>query len=83
MPNNTIALDLAKHLKRPITATSANLSGQPDVYSAASIEKQFEKKKFQPDIIINAGRLPKRKPSTVVKVDDGKITVLRQGPIKI
>jgi len=94
MPNNQIALDLAKYLKRPITATSANLSGKADTYSAKDVLKQFEKKKSQPDIIINFGKLPKRKPSTVVKItppdplfrkegEGSKIEILRQGPVKI
>lgn len=82
MPNNKIALDLAKYLKRPITATSANLSGKLDCYSAKEIIKQFKSQKYKPDIIINAGQLPKRKPSTMVKVDsNGKVQVLRQGPV--
>jgi L-threonylcarbamoyladenylate synthase len=81
MPNNKIALDLAKTLGCPVTATSANISGQPDCYSAGEILKQFQKQKFQPDIIINAGKLPKRKPSTLVRVFDDVVKVLREGPI--
>lgn len=82
MPNSNLALGLAKKLGRPITATSANLSGQPDSYSATTIIEQFQKQKFQPDIVINAGRLPKTKPSTVVKVDGKQLEILRKGPIK-
>jgi L-threonylcarbamoyladenylate synthase len=81
MPNNKIALDLAKHLKCPITATSANLSGQPDCYSADEIIAQFTKQKHKPNIIINAGKLPKRKPSTLVRVFDNEVKILRQGPV--
>lgn len=84
-PNNQIALDLAKCLKRPITATSANpsahLSGGFDSYSAQDVISQFKNKKYQPDIIINAGKLPRRKPSTVVKIDGDKIQILRKGPV--
>lgn len=81
MPNNQVALDLSKHLKHPITATSANLSGQADCYSAQDVIKQFKNQKFKPDIIINAGKLPKRKPSTVVKISNRQIEILRHGPI--
>lgn len=83
MPNSNLALGLAKKLGRPITATSANLSGQPDSYSALMIIKQFQKQKHQPDIVINAGRLPKTKPSTVVKVVGKQLEILRKGPIKV
>lgn len=81
MPKNQIALDLAKNLKRPITATSANVSGGKDCYSAADIANQFKTKKDKPDIIINTGKLRKRKPSTIVKIDKNQFKILRQGPI--
>ncbi len=81
MPKNKIALDLARILKSPITATSANRSGEPDCYSADDVIRQFNKSKFKPDIIINAGKLPLRKPSTVVKMSNNQVVILRAGPI--
>ena len=85
MPKNTLALDLAKILGRPITTTSANpsaaASGGHDSYSAKEVLTQFRNKKHQPDIVINAGKLAKRKPSTVVKIDNHELTILRIGPI--
>lgn len=81
MPNNKIALDLVKHLKHPITATSANKSGRLDCYSATDVIKQFQKSKYIPDIIINAGRLPHCKPSTVVKIENNQMLILRAGPV--
>lgn len=83
-PNNKFALDLCKTLGRPITTTSANPPsgiGGDDSYSAEAIISQFAKYKYRPDIIINAGKLPIRKPSTMVKIDGGKIFILRKGPI--
>jgi len=81
LPDNLIARDLAKVLDRPISATSANQSGQPDSYSLKDILNNFQKAKHKPDIIINAGRLPKRKPSTLIKVEGLEITILRRGPV--
>jgi len=81
MPDNAIALDLAKVLKRPVTTTSANISGSGDCYTADEIRRQFKDKRLKPDIIINAGRLPKRQPSTVIKIVAGKVEMLRHGPI--
>jgi len=81
MPNNKIALGLAKYLNRPTTATSANKSGQDDCYSAQAVLAQYKKSKFQPDIVINGGKLPKRKPSTIVKIDGDRVNILRQGSI--
>lgn len=84
-PKNLVALDLAKSLGKPITATSANpsahLSGGYDSYSVKDILSQFGKKRTQPDLVIDAGRLPKRKPSTLVQITAGRVNVLRPGPV--
>ncbi len=86
MPKNLIALDLVKAFKKPLTATSANPAGAKrggyDSYSAEDIVKQFSKLKHKPDIIIDAGKLSKRKPSTLVKVvRENEFEILRTGPI--
>ncbi len=81
MPKNLIALGLSRQLKAPITATSANVSGQTDCYSADDIIAQFKGQNYKPDIIINAGRLPKNKPSTLVRAFDDVVKILREGPV--
>ncbi len=85
MPDNIIAMDLVKALGNPVPAVSANPAGKNsgvDSYSAKAIIDQFSKQKYKPDIIINAGRLPKRKPSTLVAIsEDGIYTILRPGPV--
>ena len=85
LPNNKIALDLAKQLGKPITTTSANpslhLSGGYDSYSAGDVVTQFKEKKHQPDIVIDAGRLSRHKPSTLLKIGHGFMHILRPGPI--
>ena len=80
---NRLASKIVKKLGRPITSTSANLSGKVECYTAAEAMNQFKNKKYQPDLIIDAGRLPKRKVSTIVRVDKNNLTVLRQGGVKI
>jgi L-threonylcarbamoyladenylate synthase len=81
MPDNRIALDLASSLGEPIPATSANPGGGYDCYKVSDIVEQFKNKKYKPDIIINAGRLPKKKPSTLVKIIENGVEILRQGPV--
>jgi L-threonylcarbamoyladenylate synthase len=80
-PDNKIALDLATLLGRPITTTSANLSGESTCYSVAQVKKQFDNKKFQPDYYLDFGKLKKTKPSTVVLVGENYVNILREGPI--
>lgn len=78
-----VALMIVKKLRRPLVSTSANISGQEPSYQISEILKQFKNKKNQPELILDAGKLPKRLTSTVVLIKDGKIVVLREGPIKI
>lgn len=85
MPDNAIALDLARRLGRGITTTSANpsmhISGGYDSYSAQDVTGQFAKKKFRPDIVLDAGKLSKRKPSTVIRLLHEPYEILRVGPV--
>jgi L-threonylcarbamoyladenylate synthase len=73
--SNPIARRLSAKLGKPITATSANLSGKRPIYDPRALEIF----KGKVDIIIDAGNLPKRKVSTIFDVQRKKI--LRRGPI--
>ncbi len=84
IPDNKVAMKLAKFLNRPVTTTSANPPnslGGHDSYSVEDVVKQFKKKRYQPDLILDAGRLLKKKPSTFVKIVGNKMKILRRGPI--
>ncbi len=74
---------LARKLGWPLTATSANVSGKGELYDSKGVAKQFARRKTKPDIIWQAGKIPQRKPSTIVALQAGKLKVLRKGPIKI
>jgi L-threonylcarbamoyladenylate synthase len=71
---------IAKKLGRPITATSANKAGGGNCYSVDEVLAQI--KESEVDMIIDGGKLKKKKPSTIVKVIGKEIKVLRQGEIK-
>ncbi len=78
---NQIIQSIAKKLGRPITATSANKSGENNCYSIKDVLKQIKEEKV--DLILDAGKLTKKKPSTIVKVGDDIVHIVRQGEIKI
>ena len=78
---NQTARLIAKKLGRPITATSANKSGGNNCYSIKDVLKQIKEEKV--DLILDAGKLTKKKPSTIVKIESEKINVLRQGEINL
>lgn len=91
-PDGTVAFRVTSHpfakeltqvLDRPLVSTSANLVGEPNVYSAEVVIRIFEHREVQPDIIVDAGALPLTAPSTVVRLDGDIVTVLRQGAVEI
>lgn len=81
IPKYSTAQALVEALKRPITTTSANISGGGNAYSIAEVRKQFAKSKLKPDFYLDGGKLKKTKPSTVVSIINGRVKILRQGPI--
>ncbi len=81
-PKNSFALQLAKKVNAPITATSANPRGRLNPYSLKEVIKQFGKLPHQPDIIIDAGKLRKVPPSTFVRIHSRELfEITRLGPI--
>jgi len=74
---------LSKKLGRPLTATSANLAGFKECRSANQILQQLRRRKNQPDLLIDGGRLSYSRPSTIVALEKKQLIVLRQGEIKI
>ncbi len=65
------------------TSTSANVSGDSTVYAAAEVLASFRGRRHAPALVLDAGKLPKRAPSTIVAFEKGKAVVLRQGTVKI
>jgi L-threonylcarbamoyladenylate synthase len=83
VPASSVARSLANALGRPVTSTSANISGRPPLYSGTAVRREFSDRRRTPDLLLDAGPLPMRPVSTIVRVQNGKIEVLRQGPVKL
>lgn len=83
VPDHQVAQELAKKLGRPITATSANLSGQKECSNTFCVANQFMNKLECPGFIYDGGRLPQSKPSTIIKWTKGGWQIVRKGKIKI
>jgi L-threonylcarbamoyladenylate synthase len=83
VPGLAWARALPQAFGRPVTSTSANLSGESAAYSGAAVKRQFADARHQPDLLLDAGSLPKRPPSTIVKLGRGGLIVLRAGAVKV
>jgi L-threonylcarbamoyladenylate synthase len=82
VPNYQLTLNLIKKFKQPITATSANISGGKTPYTISDTLSQLtEEKRKLIGLIIDAGKLSRRPPSSVVDTTLNEINVLRQGEI--
>lgn len=62
---------------KPVTGTSANISGMPSCSDSKEVLAQFEGKEFQPDIVVDAGKLPASTPSRVIDITQTPYQVLR------
>ena len=72
--------DLLRRLDRPLTATSANLSGRPPVSDPERLAEIFAER---PSLIVDDGLLAGGDPSTVVRLETGSVTLLRPGAFPI
>jgi len=80
--SNKIAALIVKKLGKPLISTSANLSGWPAASEAKTVIKYWQRRKFKPDVIIDAGKLPPSFGSTLADARSGKIIILRKGDLE-
>lgn len=82
LPDYSLVQELVKSYGKPITATSANLGGRHPHYSIESLLKQLPKHKQELiDVVVDAGKLPRNKPSTILDLTTEHLKILRQGDI--
>jgi L-threonylcarbamoyladenylate synthase len=80
IPEFQLIARLVKEFRKPITATSANITGRSAHYLIDTFLKELSnKQKKLIDLIVDAGTLPKNKPSTVVDLSKSNVKILRQG----
>jgi L-threonylcarbamoyladenylate synthase len=73
-----LATLIADKLGRPITATSANLTGAPESVSASQVVETLGSRL---DAVIDAGQTPGGKGSTIIDMTTSPPTLLREGVI--
>jgi len=81
IPENDFARELVVCLQTPITATSANKSGDLAPYSIEEVHKSFGSSFGKISLVVDAGELPKVAPSTLVDLTGREPKIVRNGPI--
>jgi len=75
---------LSKFHRTPVIGTSCNISDLGESYSVEELMDYFRGifgSEFAPDIVLDAGKLPRRKSSTVIEIIDKKFKIIREGDI--
>jgi len=79
IPDHKVCTELTRRLGRPITATSANISGSKN---AASIKDVIAQLGNKPSLILDAGPIKSTLGSTVLDFTRDPVFILREGDIK-
>jgi len=66
IPNFKAINLLLKKINIPLAESSANISGRVISNNLKRVLNQFKNQRNQPDLVVDAGNLPKNKPSTVL-----------------
>lgn len=80
VPNHPAAIAVVEHAGGAVACTSANRSGDLPARTAADV---YDALGGDLDLILDGGPTPGGTPSTVVRVDGARITLLREGAIPI
>ena len=78
MPDHPVPLEIIKGVGVPIVGTSANLHGQPSPVIAEEVRKQLGDKL---DVVIDGGKCPGGRESTIVDVTGEVPKIIRQGAV--
>lgn len=78
IPNYKLINILLDKLNKPLTGTSANISGKPASTKIKEVLEQFERRGIKPDLVLNAGNLSKNKPSTIIDLTQKEFKILRK-----
>lgn len=84
IPDNKFCAALLNEANRPVTASSANVSGMQPSRDIDIIVEQFRKHSVTPDFIVDSGVLEKRNPSMVVDIrgEEPKILRMSEGTLE-
>lgn len=81
IPDCQVTKAMMAQVDFPVTTTSANISGEEDLLNVDDILKQFSQRSTLPDLVLDAGELPKSKASTIIDLTKDKLRIVRIGPV--
>ena len=80
IPNHKIALKILENYPYPLATTSVNLAGLSPGMEVSDFIEEFKNKV---DIIVDGGKSPIGLPSTIVRIENDSLKILREGNLKV
>ncbi|MFT4718127.1 MAG: L-threonylcarbamoyladenylate synthase [Rickettsiales bacterium] len=80
IPNHKFCLKLLNEFNGPIAISSSNVSGQKEINNINLLEKQFNN---DVDLMIEGELGKKQIASTIIKIENNEVKILRQGLLNI
>lgn len=80
IPNHYFCNSMIRDFEGPVTATSANISGEEPSPDSREIIDRFNREEFRPDLIVDAGSLPESDPSTIIDLTTDNPRIIRINP---
>jgi L-threonylcarbamoyladenylate synthase len=81
IPQNNVILKLVELTGKPLTTTSANISGKPGTYTVEEVTAQLGADIDKVAMILDQGPIRVREVSTIVDLDASPPQLIRQGKI--
>lgn len=76
IPDNKVVIEIVELLGHPVITSSINLPGEEILNDPEKIAEIYSGKV---DLLLNAGPLPEPVPSTVLRIEDNTVEILREG----
>lgn len=81
VPDHSLMRQLVKHLGCPIFTTSANMHKKPACYSIDELKQQLGSQFEMIDSVLDLDVLEFSSPSTIVKISDKSLEIIREGDL--
>jgi len=83
IPEHPVTQKLTELFENPIVTTSANITGEEPISDPFKIVDRFRDERYQPDLILDFGKLESAHPSVVVDISTTQPRILRSGMMNV
>ena len=78
IPDHKLVKQILNKINKPLTGTSANISGQSPHTKIQDVLDDFKGEGYRPDLVINAGNLPFCSPSLIIDLASKNLKIIKR-----